>query len=55
MLCINMVEIVAYNALWPNQFAEAKKGIIKELSNNCRAIHHVGSTRVIVKCGVCKK
>jgi GrpB-like predicted nucleotidyltransferase (UPF0157 family) len=47
-----MVEIVAYNALWPNQFAEAKEGIIKELANNFRAIHHVGSTAIP---GLCAK
>jgi GrpB-like predicted nucleotidyltransferase (UPF0157 family)/N-acetylglutamate synthase-like GNAT family acetyltransferase len=43
---IDIVEVVVYDAEWPNMF-ETEANLIKSvLGDNCIAIHHIGSTAV---------
>ncbi|CEG56102.1 bifunctional GrpB family protein/GNAT family N-acetyltransferase [Legionella fallonii] len=40
------VEVVPYNPLWPQMFAEEAQRIKQALGTNCIEIHHIGSTSV---------
>ncbi|KTD00881.1 bifunctional GrpB family protein/GNAT family N-acetyltransferase [Fluoribacter gormanii] len=40
------VEVVPYNPLWPELFAEEAHQIKQALGDNCIEIHHIGSTSV---------
>ncbi|MBA2649609.1 MAG: GNAT family N-acetyltransferase [Legionella sp.] len=41
-----LVEVVPYNADWPEQFKIEAQAIEKALGDNCIEIHHIGSTSV---------
>lgn len=41
-----MIEVVAYNPIWPKIFESEAIKIKKALGNNCIDIHHIGSTSI---------
>ena len=49
---VSMIEIVPYNPAWPKQFEIEQTQLVDLLSDQCIAIHHVGSTAVK---GLCAK
>jgi GrpB-like predicted nucleotidyltransferase (UPF0157 family) len=40
------IEIIPYNAVWQEQFLQAKKDISQALGDSCLTIEHIGSTAV---------
>ncbi|TGX82082.1 hypothetical protein E5358_08465 [Palleniella muris] len=40
------ITVTDYNPAWPDLFEEEAKRIRKILSNNCKALYHIGSTAV---------
>lgn len=41
-----VIEVVAYNPKWPQQFAQEAEKIQEALGTNCIGVHHVGSTSI---------
>lgn len=42
------IEVVPYNLHWPNMYENEAADIKRALGDNCIALHHIGSTSVIV-------